>query len=120
MKVPRFSLLSALERAAAVIPALLLAHAAGAAMVNPALDDPNGEWCYLTKSTTVIGVPSQPDVVQVTWDGSLYTGSAELCFFYGNSNPPQAVIARQKTFLEGWIPIVQYDWQTNRIGYAVE
>jgi hypothetical protein len=89
-------------------------------MVSPTLDDPNREWCYLTKSTTVIGVPWQPDVVQVTWDGSLYTGSAELCFFYGNGNPPQAVMARQKTFLDGWIPIVQYDWQTNGVGYYVE
>jgi prepilin-type N-terminal cleavage/methylation domain-containing protein len=100
------------------IIALLAAHTAFSAMVNPSLDDPNREWCYLAKSTTVIGVPFQPDVVQVTWDGALFTGQAELCFFYGN--PPQAVMARQKTFLDGWIPIVEYNWQTNGVGYCVE
>jgi len=91
-------------------------------MVNPSIDDPNREWCYLTKSTTVIGVPWQPDVVQVTWDGALYTGSAgssELCFFYGNGNPPRPMMARQKTFLNGWMPIVEYDCQTNGVDYCV-
>ncbi|MBN2507043.1 MAG: hypothetical protein JXQ71_10145 [Verrucomicrobia bacterium] len=92
--------------------------AALGAMVDPALDDPGREWCYLGKSTTVIGVPWQPDVVQITFDGALYTGYAELCFFHGN--PPQAVMARQKTFLDGWIPIVQYDWRTGEAGYVAE
>ena len=107
-----------LNRSGVMLAGLLGTTAVTAAMVNPALDDPSREWCYLAKSTTVIDVPWQPDVVQVTWDGALYTGSAELCFFSGN--PPQPVMARQKTFLDGWIPIVQYDWQANGVSYAVE
>src|SRR5665213_434948 len=89
-----------------------------AQILDPATDQPGGEWCYLAKSTTVIGVPFQPDVTQVTFDGALFTGSAELCFFYGAGNHP--LLARQKTFAEGWIPIVQYAWKDGNMAYDIE
>jgi len=57
-------------------------------------DDPNKEWCYLKKSTTVIGMPFHPQATEVTYDGSLYTGYAELCFGYGKNDTP--VLIRQK------------------------
>ncbi|NQT85544.1 hypothetical protein HQ560_02195, partial [bacterium] len=44
-----------------------------ATMVDPVIDDETREWCYLAKSTTVIGVPYMPDAVQVTFDGAIYT-----------------------------------------------
>jgi hypothetical protein len=89
-----------------------------AAMLDPATDDPARNWCYLAKSTTWIGVPFQPDMTQVTFDGALFTGSAELCFFYGQ--PLRPLLARQKVFTEGWIPIVQYDWREGSIHYDIE
>ncbi len=82
------------------------------------INDPEKEWCYTPKSTTVIGVPFMPRPVQVTYDGALYTRDAEVCFFYGDSLKP--LMARQKTFLDGWIPVVQYDWQENGISYGLE
>jgi hypothetical protein len=91
---------------------------ARAAMIDPATDDPHREWCYLAKSTTVIGVPFQPDVTQVTFDGAVFTGSAEMCFFFGK--PLRPLLARQKTFLDGWIPVVVYQWQEASIGYDIE
>ena len=105
-------------RPAAVTALLAFAGTMGAAMVDPAIDDPAREWCYIAKSTTVIGVPYMPDTVQVTFDGALYTRHAELCFFYGD--PLRPVMARQKTYLEGWIPIVVYDWREGAIAYDVE
>lgn len=90
-------------------------------VIAPAIDDPAKQWCYLAKSTTVIGMPFQPGeigVTQVTYDGSLYTTYAELGFFYGKNNT--ALLARQKTFYEGWIPIVQYDWNESGIRYEIE
>jgi hypothetical protein len=87
-------------------------------MLDPLTDDPGREWCYLAKSTTVIGVPFQPDVTQVTFDGALYTKNAELCFFFGDALTP--LLARQKTFLEGWIPLVQYVWQADGVTYELE
>jgi hypothetical protein len=54
----------------------------------------------------------------VTSDGAIFTGSAELCFFYGDALQP--VMARQKTFLDGWIPVVQYDWEERGLHYFLE
>ena len=91
---------------------------AGGAMVDPTMDDPKLPWCYLAKSTTVIGVPYMPGAVQVTFDGAIYTQSAELCFFYGKGLKP--LLARQKTWLDGWIPIVQHAWRDGPIAYKIE
>jgi hypothetical protein len=87
-------------------------------MMDLSIEDGNREWCYLAKSTTVIGAPFQPDVTQVAFDGALFTGNAELCLFYGT--PLRPLLARQKTFLEGWIPVVQYDWEDGAIAYDLE
>ena len=91
----------------------------GYQMVNTdSTDDPDKEWCYGTKSTSVIGVPFMPKSVQVTFDGAIYTGQAELCFFYGDSLRP--LMARQKTFYHGWIPIVEYSWNSKGLDYHIE
>ncbi len=102
-------------------------------IVDQGIDDLTKPWCYLAKSTTVIGVPHQsgyisgtPEtaiytygaVTQVTYDGSLYTNNAELGFFYGKSDIP--LMARQKTFYKGWIPIVEYSWNHEGIRYDIE
>ncbi|MFA6108141.1 MAG: hypothetical protein WDA75_05150 [Candidatus Latescibacterota bacterium] len=88
-------------------------------MVDPAGDDPAREWGYSPKALTWIGVPFQPHWTQVTFDGALYSlGQVELCFFHGR--PPQPLLARQKTYLEGWIPVVQYDWREGSVQYAIE
>lgn len=82
------------------------------------IDDPSKTWCYLQKSTTVIGVPFHSEVTEVTYDGSLYTGYAELNFAYGVSKKP--MMARQKNFKEGWIPIVEYTWNEDGIDFEYE
>lgn len=87
-------------------------------MVNPSIDDPDKPWCYLQNSTTVIGVPYMPDAVQITYDGAIYTNKAELCFFYGSSRMP--VMQRQKSWYKGWIPIIEYNWENQKIRYEVE
>ncbi len=100
----------ACARQAPVAPAM--------SMANPAIDDPGKPWCYLQHSTTLVGVPYMPDAIQVTYDGALYTGHAELCFFYGR--PLRPVLVRQKTWYEGWIPIVQYAWTDSGFAYQAE
>jgi len=73
------------------------------------IDNPEKEWSYLLEPTTVIGMPFSTHAVQVTYDGSIFTGSGELCFFYGKDNTP--LFARQRYFLKGWIPVVMYSWE---------
>ena len=52
------------------------------------------------------------------WRWFRQTRSAELCFFYDTSDQP--LLARGKTFLEGWIPIVHYALQEGGINYDIE
>jgi len=91
---------------------------ASAPMFDPAIDRPEEEWCYAAQSTTVIGMPFVPEPVQVTYDGAIYTRYAELAFFYGRTLKP--VMARNKTFLDGWIPVVGYGWKDDGVDYHLE
>lgn len=49
-----------------------------------------------------------------------WTNTQHGIFIFRKNCSPQPVMARQKTFLDGWIPIVQYDWQTEGIHDAAE
>jgi len=91
---------------------------ASAPMFDPAIDRPEEEWCYAAQSTTVIGMPFVPEPVQVTYDGAIYTRHAELALFYGRTLKP--VMARNKTFLDGWIPVVGYGWKDEGVDYHLE
>ena len=82
------------------------------------INDPSKEWCYPQKSTTVIGVPFMKRPIQVTYDGALYTRDSELAFFYGDSLLP--IMIRQKTYLKGWIPVIQDKWISDGIEYSIE
>jgi len=87
-------------------------------MFDPAIDRPDQEWCYAAQSTTVIGLPFVPEPVQVTYDGAVYTRYAELTFFFGKTLQP--VMARNKTFCDGWIPVVGYGWKDGKVNYQLE
>lgn len=82
------------------------------------VNNPDKEWCYSPKSTTVIGVPFMPRPVQITFDGAIYTRDAEVCFFYSDRSLP--LMARQKRYHNGWIPIVEDDWIEDGIAYYIE
>ncbi|MCS2487287.1 hypothetical protein [Bacteroides thetaiotaomicron] len=87
-------------------------------MAQELKDDPAKEWCYLKKSTTVLGMPYNPQVTEVTYDGALYTGYIELNFAAGSKAAP--LLLRQKTFLEGWIPVVGDTWKEDGLDYIIQ
>ncbi|UDQ96569.1 hypothetical protein AAEX28_05775 [Lentisphaerota bacterium WC36G] len=80
--------------------------------------DRTKEWTYSPNSTTVIGVPFVQVPIQVTYDGAIYSRNGELCFFYGKDLTP--VLANQKTFVDGYIPITTYTWIEDDIEYNLE
>lgn len=86
-------------------------------MVDPAIDA-EGPFAYLAKPNTQLTGIGQREGFQVTFDGALYTGAGELVVGYGD--PPRPMFARQRTFLEGWIPVVQYTWEHEGIRYGWE
>ena len=102
----------------AAIVALSASVAQSAPMFDPAIDRSDEEWCYAAQSTTVIGMPFVSEPVQVTYDGAIYTRHAELAFFSGETLKP--VMARGKTFLDGWIPVVCYGWNDEGVDYRLE
>jgi hypothetical protein len=87
-------------------------------MVDPAIDQPGRPFCYFSRPSTVIGVMDGPEGTQVTAEGYLYTGSAELMFFAGD--PLQPAYQRIKTLVDGCIPIVQYDLEKDGVRYEFE
>lgn len=88
-------------------------------MYDPAcIDNAEKEWSYCPKSTTVIGIPFTPQPVQITFDGAIFTGNAEVCFFYGIQLKP--LLINQRHFYEGWIPIVMDEWVDGNIQYSIE
>ncbi len=86
-------------------------------MVDPAIDT-TAPFSYLSKPCTTIGVSGGLRASQVTYDGAIYTGAAELCFFYGEKLTP--VMVRQKELVDGWIPIVTYSWKDGDVLYTIE
>ena len=93
---------------------------AGFPMVDPKLDDPGKPWCYFTHPVTCIGMPWQPDAIgiQITPEGTIYTGRAEFSLFWGDQAKPLA--CRQRQFLNGYIPVVTDTWTDGAIRYEYE
>ncbi|MBK1792149.1 discoidin domain-containing protein [Persicirhabdus sediminis] len=108
------------------IPLVIAASLMGASakeertMFDPTVvDDSNREWCYGGRTTTVLGSPWQPDVAQFTFDGSIFAKqNAELHFFVGADRKP--ILARQRTWMHGWLPIISYEWQEGDLLYQLE
>ena len=86
-------------------------------MTDPSIDD-RGDFTYLAKTSTSIGMMGSDRSTQVTFEGALYTGSAELCFFFGKDLQP--VLNRSKRLLDGWMPIVQFDQEAGGVLYEIE
>ncbi len=89
-------------------------------MFDPSVvDDANREWCYGGRTTTVLGSPWQPDVAQFTFDGSIFVNTnAELHFYIGAERKP--ILARQRHWMNGWLPIINYEWQEGDLVYKLE
>lgn len=61
---------------------------------------------YFAFPTTVIGTKDCRSAFEVTPEGYIFTGRAEMAFLWGEKCEP--IEERVKTLYEGWLPIVQY------------
>lgn len=86
-------------------------------MVDPAIDA-EGPFSYLSHPNVSLAVPAANRGAQVTYDGALLVSNGEL--FFATGTPLTPMMARQKTWLEGWIPIIQYGTQNEGLDYQVE
>lgn len=95
----------------------LQAYSATAQMVTPAIDRKDEPFSYYSKPTDMIGVMDGKWATEVTPEGYLYTGYGELMFFTGN--PPEPVNHRVKTLLDGYLPVIVYQFDRERVKYEV-
>jgi len=58
-----------------------------------------------------------PEGTEITPEGYLFTGYGELMFFFGS--PPQPVNQRVKTLHKGYLPIIEYSFSYEGVGYSV-
>lgn len=104
------SMLALLLVAAFCFCALALAQ-----MTNPAIDRPNQPFSYFSEPTEELGVMGASSGAEVTPEGYLYTGFGELMFFTGN--PPKPIHRRIKTLLDGYLPVIQFEFIRDGIAY---
>jgi F5/8 type C domain len=100
-----------------VVPPLLGQQPPQPLMVDPAIDA-EGPFSYLSHPNVSLAVPAAKRGAQVTYDGALLVSNGEI--FFATGTPLSPMMARQKTWLDGWIPIIQYGTQNEGLDYQVE
>jgi hypothetical protein len=76
-------------------------------MVPPSIDQPGQPFSYFSKPTDEIGVMGAEGATEITPEGYLRTGYAELMFFSGPGLEPTSV--RIRTLEQGHLPIDHYE-----------
>ncbi|HNX52390.1 MAG TPA: discoidin domain-containing protein [Pontiellaceae bacterium] len=97
-----------------ILATLLMSGAVFAAPIDPAIDDAPGPFCYFSRPSFYFTVADHDDGTQVTPEGWLWTGSAQMLFFAGADLAP--LRERIQTLREPGVPVVV---QTSRIGDIV-
>lgn len=74
------------------------------------IDDPAKPWSYFVHPVTCIGMPLQTarTGIQVTPEGTVFTGEHELALFFGDERKP--LTCRQRRFVDD-MPIVEDEWR---------
>jgi hypothetical protein len=85
-------------------------------MLPPGIDPPGEPFSYFRHPNDVVGALYAPVAAEVTPEGYLYTGFGELMFFTGN--PLEPVNKRIKTLQDGYLPIVQYEFERDGVVLA--
>ncbi|MCD6350866.1 MAG: discoidin domain-containing protein [Armatimonadetes bacterium] len=107
-----------LRRLGVITGLLLLAGLAWGRPIDPSIDEGPGPFTYFSRPSTVLGVADGREGTQVTPEGWLYTGSAELVFFAGDDLRP--LRQRVRTLDDNHLPIVNYSVLRDGIEYRVK
>jgi len=109
-------------------------------LVDPKIDHPAEPFSYFVKPSQQLGLPGRPSpsllptgtgllalaqtqpgeiyATQVTPEGHLYTGAAELVFFAGD--PLQPIHQRIRTLRRGYLPCVEMEVEKDGIKFRIE
>lgn len=86
-------------------------------MIDPAIDQQE-PFEYLRQPWAMIGSRASGVATQITPEGFLFTGAAEIMFYGGADMQP--LTSRTKTLLKGYLPILNYTAQRGNIQYRFE
>jgi len=87
-----------------------------AQMLLPSIDPPDQPFSYFSKPTDEIGIMGAEGATEITPEGYLRTGFAELMFFAGPDLEPVSV--RIRTLEQGHLPIVHYEYARDGVAYS--
>ena len=87
-------------------------------MMDPKMDEKSEVFSYFFKPCYHIGMPGEKLATQITPEGHLFTGAAELEFFTGEDLEP--ISQRIWTLFQGYFPCVQYEIKREGFVYHIE
>ncbi len=87
-------------------------------MVDPGIDEDTGPFSYFSRPSYQMGLPGERYATQITPEGHLFTGSAELEFFAGQNL--EAISKRIWTLYRGYLPCINYQFEKQGILYEVQ
>ncbi len=87
-------------------------------MADPKIDEEPGPFSYFSKPSFQMGLPGQRRATQITPEGRLFTGAAELEFFAGENLEP--VSQRVWTLYKGWLPSVKCGFEKDGVTFEVQ
>ncbi|NPV48654.1 MAG: hypothetical protein HPY69_17065 [Armatimonadetes bacterium] len=85
--------------------------------IDPAIDEGPGPFSYFSRPSDVLGVADGDEGTQVTPEGWLWTGSAQLVFFAGPDLEP--LRQRVRTLPNEVAPVLSYSLRREGIEYAL-
>jgi hypothetical protein len=87
-------------------------------MPSPSIDLDNKPFSYFQYPVSVLGIKDAKEGTEVTPNGSLYNGFAEILFFVGNY--PVLVKERIHTLYKGYLPILEYEYFYDNVNYSFQ
>lgn len=107
--------LSLFGLAAAAAPTPLPKDAEAA--IRQELSEP---FCYFRIPTDQIGFKNSPKATVVTYDGAFLSAYGQLSFYAGAPGSLRPFNHRVKTFLENYLPVIQFGFERDGLRYDVE
>ena len=82
---------------------------------DPSIDEKHETYSFFSKPSMQLGMPGEQYATQVTYEGWLYTGAAEIIFFLGD--PLIKINERIWTLEKGYLPAINYTLNRDGIEY---
>ena len=77
-------------------------------------------FCYFSAPTDQLGFKNSPKATVVTSDGAFISAFGQLSFYAGSPDNLRPINKRVKTLVDGYIPVIQFQFDRDGLHYAFE